>query len=880
MAKVESLTNMEYWEFLLQKEGSRSWQPFKSDTLFVEPGRYRIVAHSSRINAEVEICLTHTTTEEVPPKRRSQKRSRRTNPEGLMVVIPFTYLKPGMWEIRCCGDIMSDFLGKSWQNEIKLQVLAKEQPSLPVEETSPENLPTEAPPAPEPEISHSIAQSDIETSELAAKPEILVQNSKTSDEEAVPVTLIDVETLIPVNLDELEVATTSGSKDSATPFNPILEQSLEMLEQILQQVLDPVLEEFDEPETESASEPEEIELTSSQASLWQGLTLNLETDTHTTKRGEALTIIGLVNFKDLNSANLASSQNFQGSLRYQLRDPQSSQLLLDVQHPLPTQELPRAFNHDLEIPPYNTRLILGKVILYDDTAVALTSQPFTINADLDELLQSIIPGTKVMPVAKMLVLANKFESLENNEALSELTVDALEPVVIDLIDTRQISKRPLEPAAQKFLPPQIYQPEPTPKGSKSLQLPNFPKLSVATDTGTTAEEVKSEETPNLVTSDLVTTPLELDNSNQSSPGLENSEQATQAEISTTEDQLSVLLVSVDDSPADATEVLKEAATITSVNEAPDVDLELSELWDTPEVEPPKTEAEAPVAVDEPAALDNAFQALNIQDRFWLRLNSLASDGELSKWLESDLPQAHNAEAITQASQGELIAEVEDVTQTENSQRLITDFDASIWDNSEEFGRNLKDDWEQLERREEMPQQLPLVGVGDHDWATEEIVVDDDEQEVRVPEPPQVKPTSEPVRTTKAQVMTPAPVKFESPIPAPKLSIPKDELAVGEPVLVRVKLPPHAARLCVKLWVQDRQSRALLDGPRWLVDLLPDGAGQMEAMTQVVVPFGFAEIRFEAIAVDLDSQRESHKVTVDCAVMPPDLSNFSLDDFDA
>ncbi|MGC1393422.1 MAG: hypothetical protein WA828_03995, partial [Coleofasciculaceae cyanobacterium] len=73
---------------------------------------------------------------------------------------------------------------------------------------------------------------------------------------------------------------------------------------------------------------------------------------------------------------------------------------------------------------------------------------------------------------------------------------------------------------------------------------------------------------------------------------------------------------------------------------------------------------------------------------------------------------------------------------------------------------------------------------------------------------------------------------------------------------------------------------LLDGPRWLVDLLPDGAGQLEAMTQVVVPFGFAEIRFEAIAVDLDSQRESHKVTVECAVMPPDLPSFSMDDFEA
>src|SRR5919199_5443790 len=116
---------MEDWEFLLQKEGERSWQQIESPKIEIEAGRYRVVAHSSRTNADVEICITHESTDEVPPKRRSQKRSRRTNPEGLMVVIPYTYLKPGFWEIRCCGDIMSDFLGLSWQHIVQLAVLPK-----------------------------------------------------------------------------------------------------------------------------------------------------------------------------------------------------------------------------------------------------------------------------------------------------------------------------------------------------------------------------------------------------------------------------------------------------------------------------------------------------------------------------------------------------------------------------------------------------------------------------------------------------------------------------------------------------------------------------------------------------------------------------------
>jgi hypothetical protein len=126
---------MEYWEFLLQKEGDRSWRPIKSPKFKIEAGRYRVVAHSSCTNTDVEICVMHECTEEDPPKRRFQKRSRRTNPEGLMVVIPFTYLKPGSWELRCCGDIMSDLLGKSWKKAVRLEVLPKASEVLQVPES-------------------------------------------------------------------------------------------------------------------------------------------------------------------------------------------------------------------------------------------------------------------------------------------------------------------------------------------------------------------------------------------------------------------------------------------------------------------------------------------------------------------------------------------------------------------------------------------------------------------------------------------------------------------------------------------------------------------------------------------------------------------------
>ena len=935
---------MEYWEFLLQKEGERSWQPLKSKKIEVEPGRYRVVAHSSRTNADVEICVTYTSTEEVPPKRRSQKRSRRTNSEGLMVVIPFTYLKPGVWELRCCSDIMSDFLGKSWQNAIQLQVLAKptavlatDKPSLSVVDTTPstvfvdstENLTpnpelaveaaliapetplTAASAHPEPENSKSDASNNGEAltaSTLESKPGIPVP--KGDEEKPLPVTFVDVDTLIPLpiaELDEDKSISSSNSADVATPSNPILEQSLQMLEQILQQVLDPVLQELDESESsESAAEAlEEIASAPSENPEWQGLTLTLKEDAYTARRGEALAIAGIVDVLDVNPSNGKTetlNSVFRGGLRYQLRDPQSSQLLLDVQHPLPEQEFPIAFSHTLEIPPdCKTRLILGKITLYSSSFVALTSQPFTITADLDELLESIIPGTKVMPVAKMLVLANNFASLEDNEALSQFAEIPLEPVVLDLIDTRpNPQSRPLEPATQKPFPPQLYQPVPTPKGSKSLNLPNFPKMpSAAASVEVSADEVKPEDVPTV--SPEIVEPLDTveDISSSQLPeavqlAADDKEEATVEALDTLE--FSALLVSVDDAPADSSEVLKEAADITSLTDSQVDDLDGLEFWDTPELEPQAESVQPPEpTVDEPAAVDNAFQALNIQDRFWLRLNSLAADAELSQWLQSDLspPQMPTGvEGATQPNPQTLITEAEDVTSV-SSEGLIADFDESIWAETDEFGNRQGGELEipsQEERTSgegEKPAPLTLVGVGDKEWAAQEIVVDDDEEQTE-PELPElklapvenVKPPRETIRSSQPQVQIPAPVKFELPLPAPVLVVPTNELAVGEPVTVRIKLPPDtSARVCVKLWVQDRQSRALLDGPRWLMDLLPDGTGHLEAMTQLVVPFGCAEIRFEAIAMDLDSQRESHKVTLDCVVVPPDMPSMSLDEFE-
>ncbi|MEH1886826.1 MAG: hypothetical protein V7L19_26540, partial [Nostoc sp.] len=118
---------MEHWQFLIQKQGDRSWHILESPNLAISEGQYRVLARSSLPNTDVEVRVTHSSTQEVQPTRRIFKRSRRTNSEGLMAVIPFTHFDAGVWELRCNGDLMSDLLGKSWQYSVQLRVLSQEE---------------------------------------------------------------------------------------------------------------------------------------------------------------------------------------------------------------------------------------------------------------------------------------------------------------------------------------------------------------------------------------------------------------------------------------------------------------------------------------------------------------------------------------------------------------------------------------------------------------------------------------------------------------------------------------------------------------------------------------------------------------------------------
>jgi hypothetical protein len=113
------------------------------------------------------------------------------------------------------------------------------------------------------------------------------------------------------------------------------------------------------------------------------------------------------------------------------------------------------------------------------------------------------------------------------------------------------------------------------------------------------------------------------------------------------------------------------------------------------------------------------------------------------------------------------------------------------------------------------------------------------------------------------------------IPIPELILPQGELIAGTPLPISVRLPMYPRRLAVKVWVTDIQSRTLIDRPRWLMNWTP-GEGEQTTFLQLQVPLGSIEARFEAIAIDLATQRESYKTTHVRSILPPNLSDEAID----
>ena len=687
---------MKKLEFLLQKEGDRAWLPLETPDVEILEGKYRVVARIQHPNTDIEIRVTHTSFDE-PAQRKVQSRSARTNPEGLVVIIPYTRLKPGLWELSCLPDPKST-PAKPWQYGVQLEVLPAEsetsEPLPPIDQTEPATS-----------RSHS-------------------ENAAWADRRAAPQIAASVDRRAPDQLPAAELA----------PQQTKIYQ-------------------FPTPQTPEPKPGVKLELA-------------LDRETFVTQLGRPLIISGKIDIpqapeKTRKTATLIPEsealelKQLIGSAQLQiyLRDPQTSKILAEIQQPMPEQVPPCIFACVTYIPTEcKSRLILGEAIL-SSGRVTLATKVFTITARLEHLLEAIKDNfIEEKHQAELSPTASKQPGSAKTLSFLKLVEKSLDP------------PSPAESPTNESLPPQLHSRQ-TPS-ALGLELPAFGNKLPESSRSQLLSSISNSPPTAAESIDPQTKPLDLPNPTQT-------------------------------------------ASIGAIDQKPENSPPLA-----------TTAPETP-----PAPTKKAFQTLNIQNRFWSRLSSLASNGESPEWLKattlSPTPKAA-------ANSSDAIAVVEESSATPQQP---------------ETSQTISD-----------PQSTSPE-------AREFVVFD---------EPPQPKKVATKTATVAEEVTPPTPYVLpeDELVPMPILELPRAEILAGGPVKVQVQLPELMPRIYVKVWVYDRQTYLILDGPRWITEFKSNGLGNVRASVELEIPYGCMEVEFEAIAVEMQTQRESHKVSVHRQVLPP------------
>lgn len=587
---------MQDWEFLLQKEGDRSWLPLESPTVEILEGRYRIVAQSRRENATVEIRIVHQSIDDQPPKRRLQTRSAQTNDRGLVVVMPYTHLQPGRWELRAQGDLMADMLGESWQATVELQVFAQEADWEWPQMNSPAASAVHSSVA-HSSVAHPAADSTFVA--VAAEAPLLQVESAVAMARPAEVRLPEPE-LAPVTIAEAMQRFDHSGGDRAAVQPDRFWEAAEAVNQAIAPATLP--QDFRSPSESADAEPTNVEPTDTESTNIDRLgelRLMLTRSSYVARPGELLRLQGRI---EATTAALPRGLTMQVALR----DPQQSSILAEVREPLPVQPLPLSFECDIEIPRHEqTHLLLGELSIADASGAIAAQLSFTVTIAIEQLLATL---SGQLPDADWLQPPLQFAEPEAPD---------LNFALLDLVGTPKPPQfQALQPTNSPAIPPQLIPPEPT-RAPKPLDLPFADRRRPAQ-------------------------PVEIQEAQRSSdpaplPSLEP--EAVE--------------------PAAIEPVTPEPLAIDLPIDLPMDDLPIDLLMPSDPIRSPL----APPARCE----DAAFRSLNLQQRFWSRLNSLASDDELSGWLGDAAPQAQSV----QLPEIEAVAAQEFVVEDEFPDRSVS-----------------------------------------------------------------------------------------------------------------------------------------------------------------------------------------------------------------
>jgi hypothetical protein len=346
---------MEYWEFLIQREGDRGWRTIETGNLQLMEGRYRIVANSDLLNTQIETRVTYQTPNPIP-QRRSQSRNQTTNLRGLLAVIPFTNFQPGIWRFVCSGTTDAQV---SWQRVLKLRVLP------------------------------AIAKSPVGLGRVGSW-ELGVR--RTEDNFA-PIVGGNASDRQDTQTDPLPVFAHEEDRfELPTPTQPVVPISMVGIQENWADGLDRLLEQLEreslQPQQSVVRQvvPGAIQLTTIFDSPSQLINLDRSTFSGLLP-GHPLMISGTCNLQKL-TAKLIQSVKID-KLSICLRHPHTSEIIVAIEQSIPPHLDTFTFSGKLDLPVQpQISLLIGEVSLYDKHNIQLGSRGFTVTLSLNPLNES------------------------------------------------------------------------------------------------------------------------------------------------------------------------------------------------------------------------------------------------------------------------------------------------------------------------------------------------------------------------------------------------------------------------------------------------------------------------------------------------------------
>jgi hypothetical protein len=338
---------MEYWEFLIQREGDRGWRTIETGNLQLPEGKYRIVANSDAIDTQIQTRVTHQTPGPTVPQRRSQSRTQTTNPRGLLAILPFTQLQSGIWQFVCSGTTTEQV---AWQRRLKLRVLPRISHPAPANELAEPMAERIQPPA---ESLPSTLKEQIQT-------QVSPVFAKDNDRFDLPAPTAPI---VPISMDGVQENYADG-----------LDRLLEQLER---ESLQP------QPPKAGKVIAGTIQLTQIYDSPSQLISLNRSTFSGIIP-GNRLTVRGTCNLQRLDGKLIKAVKIEKLSIC--IRHPQTAEIIGSIEQPLPPHLDTFTFSGNLELPTSaQIGFLVGEVSLYDKHNIQIGSHGFTVTLSLDPL---------------------------------------------------------------------------------------------------------------------------------------------------------------------------------------------------------------------------------------------------------------------------------------------------------------------------------------------------------------------------------------------------------------------------------------------------------------------------------------------------------------